>query len=324
MHSARILQPSGQTMTAILVTGATGFIGQPTCKALLSGGHAVAGATRSVPVQMHAQPVVVGDIGPDADWSKALAGREVVVHLAAHVHAMGGKASDFHRVNVEGSENLARQAARAGVQRFVFMSSVKVSGEVTRERAFTESDPPQPADAYGASKAEAEIRLKALCANSGMELVILRPPLVYGSGVKANFLNLIRAVDAGVPFPLSSIVNLRSLVYVGNLVDALGVCLRPEAANRTFFVSDGYDLSTPRLIKEIAVALGKRPLLFPFPPALLHVAGLLTGRSEQLARLTGSLQVDISSIKATLGWNPPFSLQQGLAATASWYRTRSS
>ena len=275
-----------------------------------------------------AESFLVGDIGPQTDWTDPLAGCSDVVHLAAHVHVMAGSArdmaSDFHRVNVEGSENLARQAARAGVRRFVFLSSVKVNGEDSLQRPFVESDPVMPTDAYAASKAEAEKRLRIVASETGMHVVILRPPLVYGPGVKANFLSLLRAVDSGVPLPLSSISNLRSLVYVGNVVDALGTCLvHPAAVNRTFFVSDDQDVSTPQLLEEIATALGKRARLFPLPPVLLRSIGALTGRSEQVARLTGSLQVDVSSIKTTLDWRPSFSLQQGLAKTASWYWTRS-
>ena len=270
--------------------------------------------------------VRTGDIGPDTGWSEALRGCEAVAHLAARVHVMRESGGDpreaFFRTNVEGSENLARQAARAGVRRFVFLSSVKVNGESSALRAFMESDPVMPMDAYGASKAEAEKRLRNISTETGMEVVIVRPPLVYGPGVKANFLSLLRAVDLGVPLPLSSISNLRSLVYVGNLVHALGACLvHPAAANRTFFISDDQDVSTPQLIREIGVALGKTPLLFAFPPALLRGAGLITGRGEQIARLTGSLQVDISSIKTALAWQPPFTLQQGLAQTVSWYRS---
>ncbi len=270
--------------------------------------------------------VTTGDIGPDTDWSKALFSCDVVVHLASHVHVMRRQGDDrdgeFERVNVAGSENLARQAARAGVRRFVFLSSVKVNGETGAERPFRESDPVMPMDAYGISKAEAEKRLRSISTETGMEVVVVRPPLVYGPRVKANFLSLMRAVDAGVPLPFSSISNLRSLVYIGNLVDALGVCLvHPAAANRTFFVSDDHDVSTPQLIREIASALGKKALLFQLSPALLKGAGLLTGRAEQIARLTGSLQVDVSSIKTTLAWQPPFSLQQGLADTVSWYRS---
>jgi nucleoside-diphosphate-sugar epimerase len=315
-------------LTAVLVTGASGFVGRALCAALGLQGHLVRSATRTSPDRPQSPSFAVRDIGPDTDWSAAVTGCEAVVHLAAHVHVMRRQASDaagdFHRVNVEGTDNLARQAARAGVRRFVFLSSAKVNGEDSAQRAFVESDPVMPMDAYGASKAEAEKRLRIISTETGMEVVVVRPPLVYGPGVKANFLSLLRAVDAGVPLPLSSISNLRSLVYVGNLVHALGACLvHPAAANRTFFVSDDHDVSTPQLIREIAAALGKKPLLFPFPPALLRGVGLLTGRAEQIARLTGSLQVDVTSIKAALAWQPPFSLQQGLAQTVFWYRSRS-
>jgi nucleoside-diphosphate-sugar epimerase len=234
----------------------------------------------------------------------------------------GHAAGDFHRVNVEGSVNLARQAANAGVRRFVFLSSAKVNGEATFRRAFTENDPPAPADAYGASKAQAEERLNKIASTTGMEMVILRPPLVYGPGVKANFLSLLRTVDSGIPLPFRSIENRRSLIYVGNLIHALEACLTVRgAANRTFFASDDHDLSTPQLIRELAFALRRRPLLYPMPPALLRGIGVITGRAEQIARLTGSLQVDVSSIKTILDWQPPFSPRQGLEQTVAWYRS---
>ena len=313
-------------MTEVLVTGASGFVGRALCAALGVQGCLVRGAARTLPDRSQTPSIAVGDIGPVTDWRAAVTGCEAVVHLAAHVHVKrrlaSNAAGEFHRVNVEGTENLARQAARAGARRFVFLSSVKVNGETSTERAFVESDPVMPTDAYGASKAEAEKRLRIIASETGMEVVIVRPPLVYGPGVKANFLGLLRAVDSWVPLPLSSIANVRSLVYVGNLVHALSACLtHPAAADRTFFVSDDHDVSTPQLIREIATALGKKPLLFPFPPLLLRGAGLLTGRAEQVARLTGSLQVDISSIKTALDWRPPFSMQQGLAQTVSWYRS---
>jgi nucleoside-diphosphate-sugar epimerase len=315
-------------LTTVLVTGASGFVGTALCAALGLQGHLVRSATRTSPDRPQIPSFAVGNIGPDTDWSAAVTGCDAVVHLATHVHVMrrqaGDAAGDFHRVNVEGSENLARQAARAGVRRFVLLSSVKVNGEFTVDRPFVEEDPPVPVDAYGESKAEAETRLRQIARETGMGIVILRPPLVYGPGVKANFLSLLKAVDRGLPLPLGSIENQRSLVYVGNLVHALSACLtQPAAANRTFFVSDDHDVSTPQLIREIATALGKKPLLFPFSPALLRGAGLLTGQAEQIARLTGSLQVDVSSIKTALDWQPPFSLQQGLAQTVSWYRARS-
>jgi nucleoside-diphosphate-sugar epimerase len=315
-------------VTAVLVTGAAGFVGRAMCRELQLQGHDVRGATRTSSSDLQIPTVAVGNVGPDTDWSAAVTGCDVIVHLAAHVHVMRGEAGDaagdFNRVNVQGSENLARQAARAGVRRFLFLSSVKVNGEVSAGRAFVESDPARPTDAYGRSKAEAERRLKTASAETGMEIVIVRPPLVYGPGVQANFLKLLRTVDAGLPLPFSSIDNRRSLVYVGNLVHALEACLsHAEAAGRTFFVSDDDDVSSPQLVREIAAALGRKPRLVPFPPVLLRGIGLLTGRSEQFARLTGSLYVDVSSIKSTLGWLPPFTLQQGLAQTASWYRERS-
>ena len=311
--------------SSVVITGASGFIGHAMCRELQAQGQVVRGTTRTASGEQGFPAFAVGNIGPDTDWSAPLAGCESVIHLAARVHVMRGGAGDaegdFNLVNVQGSENLARQAARAGVRRFLFLSSVKVNGETSAGRGLVESDPAAPVDSYGVSKAQAEERLKAVAAETGMEVVIVRPPLVYGPGVKANFLKLLRIVDAGVPLPFSSIDNRRSLVYVGNLTHALLVCLtHPAAAGRTFFVSDDHDISSPQLVREIAAALGKRPQLFPFPPVLLGGIGLLTGRSEQIARLTGSLQVDVSSIKSTLGWRPPFSLQQGLAETASWYR----
>lgn len=313
-------------MTSVLVTGANGFVGRALCAQFQSHGHDVLGATRTPSGDLPCASVQIGDVGADTDWRAALAQREVVIHLAAHVHVMhgrpGGMAADFDPVNVAGSEHLARAAARTGVRRFVFLSSVKVNGESTTGRAFVESDPAAPADAYARSKADAERRLTAIAAETGMELVIVRPPLVYGPGVKANFLELLRAVDAGLPLPFASIDNRRSLVYVGNLVDALESCMsHPAAAKRTFFVSDGRDVSTPQLVREIAAALGKRPLLLPFPPSLLRGVGKLVGRAEQVDRLTGSLQVDITAIEATLAWRPRISLRQGLEQTVAWYRS---
>jgi nucleoside-diphosphate-sugar epimerase len=319
-------------MNTILITGASGFVGRALWVALRARGFKVRAAMRLhsavefPPAAAGAEVVRTGDIGPATDWTAALPGCEVVVHLAARVHVMRQSGSDareaFFRTNVEGTEILGRAAARAGVRRFVFLSSAKVNGEVTRERAYTESDPPAPADAYAASKAEAEERLKKIAGETGMEVVILRPPLVYGPGVKANFLSLLRAVDAGLPLPLLSIDNRRSLVYVGNLVSAIEAMLtHPSAANRTFFVSDDHDVSTTELIRCVADALGKQPRLFSLPHWLLRGIGCLAGRGDRLARLTESLQVDVSSVKFAIDWVPPFSLEQGLAQTVSWYRS---
>ncbi|HEX4984467.1 MAG TPA: SDR family oxidoreductase [Burkholderiales bacterium] len=314
-------------MTTVLVTGAGGFVGSVLRALLQQEGHDVRAALRTPPSGTQGPAFAVGDIGPDTDWSAALAGCEAVVHLAAHVHVMRGRpgadAPLFERVNVQGSGNLARQAARAGVRRFVFLSSVKVNGESTAGRPFTERDALAPADAYGRSKMQAETALRGLAAETGMELAILRPPLVYGPGVKANFLQLLRLVDRGVPLPLASIDNRRSLVYVGNLAHAIACCVtHAGAAGRTFFVSDDHDMSTPELVRGIARALGRRPALFPFPPCLLAALAAVAGRREQAARLTQSLQVDISAIKSALGWRPPAAPAEALAQTAAWYRSR--
>jgi nucleoside-diphosphate-sugar epimerase len=319
---------------SVVVTGASGFVGQMLIRALRRQGLRVRAVARRVgdgegPENGPAMETVrIENVGPGTDWTLALAHCSVVVHLAAHVHkkaqGIGDAADDFHRVNVEGSETLARQAARAGVRRFVFLSSVKVNGEYSMGRALTEQDPVVPVDAYGKSKAEAERRLCRVAADTGMEVVILRSPLVYGPGVKANFLNLLRAVDAGIPLPFASVQNRRSLIFVGNLVNAIETCLHhPAAANRTFFVSDGNDVSTAQLVTEVAVALGRKSRLWACPTSWLRLAGRLSGHTEQIARLTESLQIDISKIRAELGWRAPFTLRQGLAETAAWYRSRS-
>src|SRR3954471_2453487 len=308
---------------SVLITGATGFVGGALCDSLTQQGHALKGALR-MPTKLFPYPsIAVGHIGPATDWRDALAGCDAVVHLAAHVHVMRSTSESsgvYRAVNVEGTRNLARQAARSGVRRFVFLSSVKVHGEATVGRALVEGDPPMPVDDYGRSKIEAEKRLTSIAAETGMEVAIVRPPLVYGPGVKANFRSLLRAVDAGIPLPFSSVHNKRSLIYLGNLAHAIAMCLTHRAAaNRTLFVSDGQDVSTPQLIDEVAAALGKKARLFPLPPAILAGAGALVGCANMMSRLTDSLQIDISLIRSTLGWEPPFTLSQGLADTACWY-----
>lgn len=317
-------------MNTVLVTGASGFIGRALCAELRARAEAVR------PVMHARQPgppsravaadvAYVGDIGPETDWRPILIGCDSVVHLAAHVHkrrgSEGGSISAFQRVNVEGTEALARAAARSGVRRFVFLSSVKVDGERTVEHPFNERDPIAPVDEYAASKAEAEARLNKIAADTGMEVVILRPPLVYGPGVKANFLSLLKAVDAGLPLPFSSIDNRRSLIYVGNLVSAIAISLsHPAAANRMFLVSDGEDVSTPELVRRLARSLGVRPRLLPFPVSMLRLTGRLSGMHAAVDRLVNSLQIDTTCIRTVLGWQPPFSMTAGLAETASWWR----
>jgi nucleoside-diphosphate-sugar epimerase len=266
----------------------------------------------------------IGNIGPETNWADALTGIEAVVHLAARVHVLKESArnplAEFRLVNVAGTERLARMAASAGVRRLVYVSSIKVNGEHTHEFPFTEADTPGPQDAYGLSKWEAELALLKIAAETGLEVVIVRPPLVYGPGAGGNFLRMMDWVNRGFPLPLGSIHNSRSLIYLGNLVDALVTCVvDPRAAGNLFLVSDGEDVSTPDLIRRLAQAIERRPLLIHFPPALLRLAGLLTGKSAEVERLLGSLRVDSSKIRRELRWTPPFSMMQGLRATATWY-----
>jgi len=268
--------------------------------------------------------VAVGDIGPATDWRAALEGARCVVHLAARTHVMSESAADplaeYRRANVAATVRLAREAAAAGARRLVFMSSIKVNGEST-QRPYTEADPPRPEDAYGVSKWETEQALAGVAAATGLEVVVLRPPLVYGPGVKGNFLRLMRLVARGVPLPLASVANRRSLIYVGNLADAVVAAIdAPGAAGRTLLAADAEDLSTPDLVRAIARSLGTRARLLPCPPALLNLGAALAGRRAVAARLTGSLQVDASALRRELGWRPRATLAQGLEQTARWFR----
>lgn len=299
-------------MTRILVTGASGFVGQALCPELRRRGHEVVAASRAE----------VGDIGPATDWP--LAGIEAVVHLAARVHVMADAAADpwgeYRRVNVEGTRRLAEQAAGAGVRRLVFLSSIKVNGDDSGERPFTEDDPPDLDDPYGRSKWQAEQALAEVAGASGLEVVTVRPPLVYGPGVKANFLALMRACRRRLPLPLGAVANRRSLIGLNNLVDALALCVaHPAAAGRTYLVRDGEDLSTPELIRRLSRALGVAPRLLRVPPALLRLGGRIAGRRAAVERLLGSLVVDDSRIRRELGWVPPVPVDDGLARTARWF-----
>jgi nucleoside-diphosphate-sugar epimerase len=306
---------------AVLVTGATGFIGQALCRHFAASGRSVRAAVRSAGAP--GATITVGDIGRATDWSQALAGIACVVHLAgwAHVPATGGEAlAAARRVNVDGTRRLAEAAAANGVRRFVFLSSVKVNGEATRATPLTESDPPRPEDAYGITKWEAEQALWQAAAKSSMEIVVLRAPLVYGAGVKGNFLRLADLVARGVPLPLASVRNRRSLLYLGNLVDAIGTCIAsPRAAGKTYFVSDGEDVSTPVLLRAWGGALGIPARLFPCPVALLELAATLLGRRVDIGKLIASLQIDASRIRDDLGWRAPYSFLAGLQETAQWY-----
>jgi len=303
----------------LLITGATGFVGKAVGEQAMRHGLAVKGALRirgEVPSCI--EPLVVGEINVATDWCSALRDVNAVVHLAARVHVMHYTEENpldaFRAVNVEGTVNLARQAAAAGIKRFVFISSVKVNGESTAPGgAFTESDAPNPQDAYGQSKHEAEIGLRQIAAETGMEVVIIRPPLVYGPGVKANFAALMRAVQRGWPLPLGSVHNKRSLVALDNLVDFIITCItHPKAANQTFLVSDGQDLSTTELVRGMAQAAGVPARLLPVPVWALQTAGKLLGKGDAVQRLCGNLQVDISKARRLLGWNPPVSVDEGL------------
>jgi nucleoside-diphosphate-sugar epimerase len=312
----------------ILVTGANGFVGIPLCQKLLGTfGHVrgavwVANSEINLPVGIQSTPIDA--IGLSTDWSEALAGIDVVVHLAARVHVMDDTAENlfdaYRKVNVDGTENLARQAAANGATRLVFISTVKVHGEET-DVPFTEVDPLAPKDPYGVSKQEAEEALRRVAADTDLEVVIIRPPLVYGPGVKANFLRLLGAVQRGIPLPLACLNNRRSLIGLGNLVDAIAICsTHPQAAGNSYLVSDGEDVSTPELIRMIATAFGRPSRLFPVPLPLMRLAGTLTGKRAAVDRLAGSLTVDTSKIRRELCWQPPYTMAQELAETAEWFR----
>jgi len=310
----------------ILVTGATGFVGKALVQRLLADDESrrlvVAVRIDGQPWPERVIPIVTGNLKPSADWSIALEGVAVVVHSAARVHVMHDTEAEpltaFRAVNVDGTLNLARQAAAAGVKRFVFISSVKVNGESTPNgRAFTEVDAPAPQDAYGQSKHETEQGLRQLAVETGMDVVIIRPPLVYGPGVKANFAALMRAVQRGWPLPLGAVHNQRSLVALDNLVDFIVTCItHPQAANQTFLVSDGHDLSTTDLVRGMAQAVGVPARLLPVPEWALQAGASLLGRRDMAQRLCGSLQVDISKTQELLGWKPPVSVDESLAKMA--------
>lgn len=305
----------------VLVTGANGFVGRAVCAALRQTGHAVTPAVREA--QGLTQEQVIGEIDAQTDWRAALAGMDCVLHLAARVHVMRDAATNplaqYRAVNVDGTLNLARQAAAAGVRRFVFVSSVKVNGE-ERAAAYTEADTPMPEDAYALSKWEVEQGLRQIAAATGLEVVILRPPLVYGPGVGANFLALMHAVARGIPLPLGAIDNRRSLIFVGNLADAILCCLEhPAAAGKTFLISDGEDVSTPALVRRMAAALGRPARLVALPIPVLRAAAALAGKSALATRLLDSLTIDGTAIRHTLGWSSPFTLDEGLRETAAWY-----
>ena len=308
----------------VLVTGANGFVGQALCAELIHHHYRVNAVSRQA-INEHTEvcPFQISDINAQTDWSLTLLSVDTVIHLAARVHIMSDSAVnplvEFRKVNVDGTLNLARQAANASVKRFIFVSSVKVNGESTNEgKPFIEDDASNPQDAYGVSKLEAEQGLLQIAQQTGMEVVIIRPPLVYGPGVKANFASLMRVVKRGIPLPLGAINNKRSFVYVENLVSLILRCMNhPAAVNQIFLVSDGCDLSTTELLRECAVALGVNARLLPVSQKVLEVIASMLGKREVVQRLCGNLQVDITKARTLLGWIPPISISEGLKRTAA-------
>lgn len=303
----------------ILLTGATGFVGRAIYAELQRRGSDVRVAVRPDKNRLSvADEVMMGPINATTDWSGALLGVDAVLHLAARVHVMRERALDplaeFRAVNTAGSLNLAEQAAQAGVKRLVFISSLKVNGAYSSPgKPFRESDVPVPDDAYAVSKYEAEVGLRKIAHATGLEVTVIRPPLVYGPGVRANFQSLMRAVQRGWPLPFGAISNCRSLVGLDNLVDFVLACsTHPKAGNQTFFVSDGQDLSTPELVLRLANALQVRPHLLRVPVSALQAAGALLGRKQAVARLCGSLQADTAHARQLLGWVAPVSVDTGL------------
>lgn len=304
---------------SILLTGATGFVGSFLMNELIqSGVGQITGICRSLPKNAHEHLLAVGSI-ENADFSSALQGKSVVIHAAARAHIMRDEVSDplaeYRKVNVDGTLNLAKQAITAGVKRFIYISSIGVHG-VNSIKPFSEDDVTHPHDAYTQSKLESEEALKNLCSRSGMELVIIRPPLVYGSKAPGNFQSLVQLSLKKLPLPFGCVNNKRSMVYVGNLVSFIVKCIdAPEAANQTFLVSDGKDVSLKQLISHFRTANNQPAWLLPVPVFLFKLAGKLTGKSAVVDRLVGDLQVDSSKAQNLLSWQPPYSLEQGVAIT---------
>ena len=306
-------------MIRVLVTGASGFVGLALCKALHhSPNYEVSAAVRSRAQALHMPTFAVGNIDGDSNWREALHRQHVVIHSAARVHVMEEECDDplaeYRRVNVEGTLALAREAIRSGVKRFIFISTIKVNGDRTEyNQPFTAFSKPAPEDAYGQSKLNAEQELTQLVKGTGMELVVIRPPLIYGPNVKGNFIRLIHVVKKQIPLPLGGIRNKRSFVSIDNLVDLILTCIaHPAAANNVFLVSDNHDLSTPELLTTLACAAGKSPRLFSVPKTILSLFAKVLSKEPLLDRLTENLQVDIKHTSRTLNWLPKVSVKDGM------------
>ncbi|MDN3649321.1 SDR family oxidoreductase [Reinekea marina] len=308
----------------ILITGASGFLGSAVANNLTEKNLVLTGRVN----RLNLPSFYIKELTSTENYKDCLADVDTIIHCAARAHLMNDESvnplAEYRKVNVEGSANLAKQAIAAGVKRFIFISSVKVSGECTTgSQPYTEDLLPAPEDAYGQSKLEAEKLLKEIAHESDMELVIIRPPLVYGPGVKANFLRLVRLSNLPIPLPFGAANNRRSMVYMGNLVDFISLCLsHPAAANETFLVSDGEDLSLRTLISYIRKALGKPSWLLPFPVRLFRIAGKLIGKSSVVDRLFGDLQVNSSKAGVLLGWKPPYSAEEGINKTVLDFQSK--
>lgn len=313
----------------ILVTGANGFIGQALCGSLQQD-HQVRASLRQPNISPFCvDQVVIGDITTDTTWHKALEGIDAIIHLAARAHVLNethvDPLTEFRKTNVEGTLNLARQALLAGVKRFVFISSIGVLGAETHAHPFSEASKADPQADYAVSKLEAELALKQLVEGSAMALVIIRPPLVYGANAPGNFGRLLKLVSSNLPLPLGAIHNQRSMVSLDNLVDFIQLCLtHPNAANHTFLIADGTDVSTTELIKLLANGMGRATLLLPIPVKLIKIAASLLGKKNLAQQLCGSLQIDISKAQNMLGWMPPVSANNALILTGKQYQQTAS
>lgn len=313
----------------IFVTGGTGFIGSTLIKELDVKGYKVTTTIRNSEILLPSgiKKCFISDIGTEYDWNDSLKGQETVIHTAARVHIMNDRSrsalDDFRRINTIGTLNLARAASNAGVKRFIFLSSIKVNGEMTENgRPFSAEDLPMPVDPYGISKLEAEIGLKKIAENSCMEVVVIRPTMVYGPGVKGNLLSLIKIVDKRIPLPLGNVDNLRSMVALDNLIHFIICCItHVNAANQVFLVSDGHDISTTDLVLKIGLTLNKPVIFLPIPIRVIKQVGIFFGQKKIINRLYRSLQVDISKNKEYLNWNPPIDINQEMDKMIKFYRS---
>ncbi|NQU61355.1 MAG: NAD-dependent epimerase/dehydratase family protein [Rhodospirillales bacterium] len=313
-------------MTRVLVTGATGFVGNALCPELLGAGYDVRAAVRRLDhpdIPEGVEPCLVPEIGPDTDWAEALTDTQAVIHLAARVHILEEWSkepeAEFNRTNAQGTAHLAAAAATTGVGRLIYLSTIKVMGE-SSTTPFQETDTPAPEDPYGMSKLAGEQALAEIAGKTGLDYVVLRPPLVYGPGAKGTPLSLMKICQVAPPLPFASVDNHRSLIHVGNLSDAILCCLEAaKAAGQTYFVRDGDDVSTPSLIRHVAAGLGRPARLFSVPVGLLRLGGRILGKSLAASRVLGSLQSNDAKIRRELGWKPRTNVVQGLNEMAAWF-----